>query len=86
MGRNDEEDVFEDANVYENITWKSIFKRRMSGCGTGFWFSKIAVKHYCQQAHKSLLYTRYFSLNEEEFNDSSLKILLSYKISISQNW
>jgi len=53
MGKNDEEDEFEDANVYENITWKSIFKRRMSGCGPGFWFSRTAVKHYCQQAHKS---------------------------------
>jgi hypothetical protein len=44
---NDEEGVFEDADVYEEVTCKSSLRRRMSVCGAeGSASVQIAVIHY----------------------------------------
>ena len=52
MGRNDEEDVLEDADVYKNVTCKRDLRRR-SGCVPEDSASvKIATLYYCQKANK----------------------------------
>jgi hypothetical protein len=52
---NDEEGVFEDADVYEEVTCKSSLRRSMSwGGAEGSASVQIAVIYYCQPSNETL--------------------------------